>query len=102
MGITTAEFVKSYVAEMSDSDVDLERLVTEPSGLTGVGMNEAIGHPDVGSLGIPLMADFMAPVGSIYSTRSSAPSTGNWQSASGWFRQWPRSSSSISSPWPNR
>lgn len=66
MGITTAEFVKSYVAEMSDSDVDLERLVTEPSGLTGVGMNEAIGHPDVGSLGIPLMADFMAPVGSIY------------------------------------
>ena len=66
MGITTESFVKSYVAEMSGSDVDLERLVTEPSGLTGVGMNEAISHPDVGKLGIPLMADFMAPVGSLY------------------------------------
>lgn len=66
MGITTAEFVKTYLAEMSDTDIDLERLVTEPSGLTGDGMNEAIGHPDVGTLGIPLMADFMAPVGSMY------------------------------------
>jgi hypothetical protein len=29
-------------------------------------MNEAISHPDVGRLGIALMADFTAPTGSIY------------------------------------
>ncbi len=66
MGITTADFVRNYVAEMSDREADLDRLVTEPSGLTGEGMIEAISHPDVGRLGIPLMADFMAPTGSIY------------------------------------
>ncbi|MGB8860969.1 MAG: hypothetical protein WCC60_17040 [Ilumatobacteraceae bacterium] len=66
MGITTADFVHGYVAEMRDKDVDLDRLVTVPSGLTSEGMIEAISHPDVGRLGIPLMADFMAPTGSIY------------------------------------
>ena len=66
MGITTTEFVRNYVAELQGKDADLDRLVTEPSGLTGEGMIEAISHPDVGRLGIPLMADFMAPTGSIY------------------------------------
>jgi hypothetical protein len=66
MGITTADFVRSYVTEVQGKDADLDRLVTEPSGLTGEGMIEAISHPDVGRLGIPLMADFMAPEGSIY------------------------------------
>jgi hypothetical protein len=66
MRTTTHDFVKSYVAEMSGKEVDLERLVTTPSGLDPEGMNAAIGHPDVGRLGISMMADFMAPEGSIY------------------------------------
>ncbi len=66
MGITTTEFVSAYVAEMGGRDADLDRLVTSPSGLTPEGMIEAISHSDVGRLGIPMMADFMAPEGSMY------------------------------------
>jgi SnoaL-like domain len=66
MGITPNEFVKSYVAEMTGKPTDLDRLVTEPSGLTAAQMMEAVVHPDLGRLGITLMADFMAPEGSIY------------------------------------
>lgn len=66
MGINSGEFVKSYVAEMSGKEVDLERLVTSPSGLDPEGMIAAISNPQLGRLGIPLMADFMAPDGSLY------------------------------------
>jgi hypothetical protein len=66
MEITVDAFVAAHVAEMRGKDVDLDRLVTTPSGLTPQGMMEAIGHPSVGTLGIPLMADFMAPEGSLY------------------------------------
>lgn len=66
MAIETVDFITSYLAEMSGQSVDLERLVSSSSGLTGEQMIEAISHPDVGKLGIPLMADFMAPEGSLY------------------------------------
>jgi hypothetical protein len=66
MSITTDEFVGSFVAEMTGKDVDLDRLVTQPSGLTIGGMIEAMYHPSVGRLAIPLLADFMAPQGSVY------------------------------------
>lgn len=66
MGVTVDEFVQAHVAEMLGKEVDLDRLVTTPSGLTGEEMIEAISHPAVGRLGIPLMADFMAPEGSLY------------------------------------
>jgi hypothetical protein len=66
MGITPNEFVKSYVAEMTGKGMDLERFVTEPSGLAAAGMMATIANPDLGRLGITLMADFMAPDGSIY------------------------------------
>lgn len=66
MGTTTHDFVSSYVAEMRGKEVDLERLITTPSGLDPHGMNAAIAHPDAGRLGITMMADFMAPEGSIY------------------------------------
>jgi len=66
MGTTTHDFVSSYIAEMSGQEVDLERLITAPSGLDPHGMNAAIAHPDAGRLGISMMADFMAPDGSIY------------------------------------
>jgi hypothetical protein len=66
MGITIAEFVSAYVAEMGGKELDLDRVVTSPSGLSGEEMNEAISRPDVGRLGIPMLADFMAPEGSLY------------------------------------
>ncbi len=66
MGITVNEFVTAYIAEMSGKEVELDRVVTSPSGLTGQGMIEAISHPEVGRLAIQLMADFMAPEGSLY------------------------------------
>ena len=66
MGITPDQFVQTYLAEMSATANDLDRLVTEPSGLDFEGMNAAMIDPRLGRLGIPLMADFMAPQGSIY------------------------------------
>lgn len=66
MEITTDEFVNAFVAEVHGKQGDLDRLVTEPSGLTIAGMIEAMYHPSVGRLAIPLLADFMAPEGSIY------------------------------------
>lgn len=66
MGITVDAFVEAHVAAMLGKDVDLDRLVTTPSGLTPEGMMEAIGHPSMGKLGMPLMADFMAPEDSLY------------------------------------
>ena len=66
MEIGIGAFVSAYVAEMRGKEVDLDRLVTSPSGLTPEGMIEAISHPEVGRLAIPLMADFMAPQCSLY------------------------------------
>ena len=66
MKITVDQFVEGNVAEMAGVGVDLERLVIVPSGLDAVGMLAALGDPRVGRMGIPLMADFMAPQGSIY------------------------------------
>ena len=51
---------------MAGKDIDLDRLVTEPSGLDVQGMLAALVDPRLGRMGIPLMADFMAPEGSIY------------------------------------
>lgn len=66
MGTRIESFVKAYVDEVGGKDTDLDRLVTTPSGLAPAEMIEAISHPDLGRLGIPMMADFMAPDGSIY------------------------------------
>jgi SnoaL-like domain len=59
-------FVERYLVEMTGKDTDLDRLVTEPSGLDAAGMIAAFSDPRLGRLGIPLMADFMTPEGSIY------------------------------------
>ena len=66
MGAPADTFVKTYVTEMTGKAMDLERLVTEPSGLDAPEMMAAFAHPDLGRLGITMMADFMAPEGSIY------------------------------------
>ncbi|MFN6122268.1 MAG: nuclear transport factor 2 family protein [Actinomycetes bacterium] len=65
------QFVERYVATMEGVEPDLDRLITEPSGLDAAGMLAAIGHPSLSVPGrqpiaLQLIADFMAPEGSIY------------------------------------
>ena len=66
MGITPDQFVDAYVTSMADKAMDIDRLVTEPCDLDAAGMIAALGHPRLGRLGIPFMADVMAPEGSMY------------------------------------
>ncbi len=66
MAITPDQFVDKYVVEMADSAMDLDRLVTEPTGLDAAGIIAALNNTKLGRLGIPFMADVMAPHGSIY------------------------------------
>lgn len=66
MSVTVEQFVQRYVAETADMAWDVHRRVDEPSGLDAAGMIAALGHPGLGRLGIPLMADLMAPEGSLY------------------------------------
>ena len=67
---TPESFVDAYLAEVAASApgaaTDVSRLVLEPCGLDAAGMIAAIGDPRLGRLGIPMLADFMAPDGSIY------------------------------------
>lgn len=65
------QFVERYVASMEGVEPDLDRLVTEPSGFDAAGMLAAIGHPSLAVPGrqpiaLQMIADFMAPEGSIY------------------------------------
>ncbi len=65
------EFVESYIAEMADRELDLDRLVTEPSGLDAAGMLAAMANPWFAEPGrqpmaLQMIADFMRPEGSIY------------------------------------
>jgi hypothetical protein len=69
------EFVESYLADFSDRDptvgLDLDRLVTQPSGLDAAGMLAAMAHPWFTEPGrqpmvLQMIADFMRPEGSIY------------------------------------
>jgi hypothetical protein len=67
---TPESFVDAYLAEVEASApgaaMDVSRLVVEPSGLDAAGMIAAISDPRLDRLGIPMLADFMAPEGSIY------------------------------------
>ncbi len=60
------EFVTRYIAAQGGSPMTVDRLVTEPSGLDLAGMTAALSDPRLGRLGIQLIADFMAPEGSLY------------------------------------
>lgn len=71
MRLGANEFVESYAEAMSNRPVDLERVVREPSGLDTNAMVDALAHPwftESGRrpLALQMMADFMAPEGSIY------------------------------------
>ena len=67
---TPESFVDTYLAEVAAAPpgaaTDVSRLVLEPCGLDAAGMLAAISDPRLGRLGIPMLADFMAPDGSIY------------------------------------
>lgn len=70
MKLTPESFVDTYLAEVAaaapGAATDVSRLVLEPCGLDAAGMVTAISDPRLGRLGIPMLADFMAPDGSIY------------------------------------
>ena len=67
---TPESFVDAYLAEAEagapGAAMDISRLVLEPCGLDAAGMIAAISDPRLDRLGIPMLADFMAPEGSIY------------------------------------
>lgn len=65
------DFVTTYVQQHAGSEPDLDRLVTEPSGLDAAGMLEALAHPWFAEpgrqpLALQMMCDFMAPTESLY------------------------------------
>lgn len=71
MGTSVDEFVASFVAAVDGRPPDLDRLVTEPSGLDAAAMVAAIAHPLLAEPGrqpvaLQMIADFMRPDGSIY------------------------------------
>jgi hypothetical protein len=64
-------FVESYLAANAGHPVDVSRVVDQPSGLDAAGMMDALEHPAFKEpgrqpLALQMMADFMAPDGSIY------------------------------------
>ena len=67
---TPESFVDAYLAEVEatapGAAMGVSRLVLEPCGLDAAGMIAAISDPRLDRLGIAMLADFMAPEGSIY------------------------------------
>lgn len=71
MGVNAEQFVESYLAAHEGHQQDLDRVVTEPTGLDAAGMLAALADPrftEPGrqSVALEMMSDFMAPTGSIY------------------------------------
>jgi hypothetical protein len=71
MTTTPADVVRTYADDPTTPERDLDRLVTEPSGLDAAGMLEAMADPWFTEPGrqpfaLQMMSDFMAPEGSIY------------------------------------
>jgi len=71
MGVNAGEFVESYLAANEGQQQDLDRVVSEPTGLDAAGMLAALADPrftEPGrqSVALEMMSDFMAPTGSIY------------------------------------
>lgn len=66
MGLSAEAFIGQYLAANAGQPMSTDRHVGEPSGLDLAGMVEALADPRLGRLGIQLIADFMAPEGSLY------------------------------------
>lgn len=68
---SAAQFVESFVRDIAGHEADIDRFVGEPSGLDAAGIVAALDHPVLRQpgnqpIGIQMMADFMAPEGSVY------------------------------------
>ncbi|MGE5210325.1 MAG: hypothetical protein ACM3MM_03630, partial [Acidobacteriota bacterium] len=71
MGVNAEQFVEAYLAAHEGQQQDLDRVVSEPTGLDAAGMLAALADPrftEPGrqSVALEMMSDFMAPSGSIY------------------------------------
>lgn len=72
MRVSADQFVEGYLAAHAQSGIDdLDRVVTDPSGLNAAGMLSALAHPTLTEPGrqpvaLQMMSDFMAPTGSVY------------------------------------
>jgi len=67
-GFTDAQnaFVAAYMAERGDQPITVDRMVSEPSGLTHEEMASVISHPELGVRGLEVMTDMMHPEKSLY------------------------------------
>jgi hypothetical protein len=59
-------FVAAYMAQRKGQEMNLDRLVTTPSGLGPEQMMMALAHPDLEDRGLEVMADYMRPQDSMY------------------------------------
>ncbi|TDI61856.1 MAG: nuclear transport factor 2 family protein [Alphaproteobacteria bacterium] len=59
-------YVEAYLAQVTEGPFDMERIVTEQSGLTHEEMSTVFAHPSLGMRGLEVMVDFMKPEGSMY------------------------------------
>jgi hypothetical protein len=76
-------YAAAYLAEVGDNEMDMERLVNEPSGLTHEEMSNVFAHPSLGMRGLEVMVDLAKPEGSMYFDAIFGPSYGqhairNW------------------------
>jgi hypothetical protein len=60
------EFVAAYMAERKGQEMELDRLVTAPSGLDPQAMMTVLAHPGLEDRGLEVMADYMRPDESMY------------------------------------
>jgi hypothetical protein len=59
-------FKNAYIAEHAGKPLAIDRLTTQPSGLSHQEMLHMIGDPEFGETGLQLLADLMTPEGSVY------------------------------------
>ncbi len=59
-------FVSSYMSERRGQDKPLDRVVSEPCGLSPAEMMSVLAHPGLEDRGLEVMADFMHPADAMY------------------------------------
>ena len=76
-------YVAAYLAETAGQEMSMDRVVTEPSGLTHEEMSTVFAHPSLGMRGLEVMVDMIKPEGSMYFDAIFGPNYGqhnvrNW------------------------
>ena len=59
-------YVTNYMAQVTEGPFDMERMITEKSGLSHQEMATVFAHPSLGFRGLEMMVDLMKPEGSMY------------------------------------